>query len=958
MFNIKKGELKKNYLFILVCFLIVIIFVIISLIMQESSITSITPEENGENSIPKLVINEVVTSNNGIYSSSDSSICDFVEIFNGYDTDINLLNYGLSDNETSLKWAFPDVTIKSKEYLIVNLCGESKDGLYAPFKLKSSGEETIILTNPNKKVIDSVTTSYIEKGNSMGRDLNGSWHIFDTITPGYENSMEGYNNYINSLKGEPDYIKITEILPNNDGNFKTNGKYYGYIELTNTGDKNIDLSNYTLSNDEKAPFKYKLPSKELKPNEVVIVYTTNKNLLSSDLQTGFKLESNNGNVILGKNGKIIENQRYSSVENGLALIKYDNEFKKSSIISPGYLNSNEGIENFNASLNTPNDLIINEVMNNNFSYLPQNGYNYYDWIELKNNSNETINLKNYNISTKETKMFDLPDVELKPNEYYIIMCSGDTNLSNNSYVHTNFKISETESIFLFKNNEIIDSIVVNEIPIGYSYGRNNNNKGFYYINTPTPKRENNSGTRDISITPSISLSSGIYNNVDKLEIVLNAPGTIYYTLDGSTPTTSSKVYSSPIYVDKTTVLKAMNKDKGKLVSNVITNSYIVNENHTLPVMSVSLNPSDFTRLQATPASNIEYNAYAELYEKDSSFSIPCGIKLFGGSTRSLPKKSFSLKFKKKFGASKLNYQVFDNRDFSSFDTLVLRSGSQDYKNTFLRDILGTSLVDEYTDVDVQAYKSVILYINGRYWGIYNIREKVDETFISNHYNVNPDYSNIMRIDGNMTAGSSNFYSSILNYVRNNDMSKAENFNYIKEKINIENMADYWIAELFVTNNDIINCRFFSHKDVANGKLHFIFYDLDYAWYNYSKNYYNYILNPNGMQEGFNLDTSLLRNMMKNSEFKKIFLQRLSYNLNNTWKTENVLRKLDEIYNYILPEMERDGKRWGYSLSDWNNKIDKLKDYINKRTSYLLKHTKSQFGLSDTEMKEYFGDLWK
>lgn len=959
MFDIKKEELKKNKLFFLISFLVIILFILLSLfISKNNKLETKDLEENGNNTISKLLINEIVTSNDGVYSSEDGSVCDFIELYNGTANDINLKNYGLSDEKKKSKWAFPEVTIKSNEYLIVNLCGTQKNGLYAPFKLKSCGGETIALTNANGKVIDAVETTNLDKNTSMGRDLNGNWHTFEQVTPGFANTIEGYNKYIESLNGEEDILKITEFLPKNNGNFKINDQFLGYIELTNTGDEEINLKNYTLSssddtNNMNSIFKYNLPDKILKPNEVVVLYTSGKNKNNDIIETNFKLNSKNGVIILGKNGKIIEKQEYKNLENGIAMIKVNNQFVESNVISPGYSNDNNGVEKFNEKISTPDDLIINEVMNNNYSYMPQNGNNYYSWVELKNNSNHEINLKNYNLSSKDTKMFNLPDKTLKSGEYYIVMLSGDSNLTNDSYIHTNFKLSKIESLYLFKDNNIIDSVMISNIPNGYSYGRGQH--GFYYISSPTPNKSNNTGTREISATPLVSISSGIYNNVDSVEITINAPGTIYYTLDGSKPTTSSNVYKSPLFIKKTSVLKVISKEDGKVQSNVVTKSYIVNENHTLPVMSVSLNPNEFRTLEANTNSNIEYSAYAELYENGKSFSIPCGIKLFGGSTRSLPKKSYALKFKKKYGKAKLNYKVFDDRDFSSFDTLVLRSGSQDYKTTFLRDILGTSMVDEYTSVDVQAYKSVILYINGEYHGIYNIREKVDETFISNHYNVNEEDANIMRIDNIITVGTSKFYTSILNYVNNNNMALQKNYDYIKEKINIENMADYWIAELYVTNNDIINCRFFSHKDVDNGKLHFIFYDLDYAWYNYRNNYYSFILNPNGMQEGYNLDTSLMRNMIKNDTFKKIFLERLSYNMKNTWKKENILKKLDEIYNKLAPEMERDVKRWGSSIEEWNENIDKLKEYIDKREDYLLSQTKTQFGLSNAQMKEYFGD---
>ena len=949
MISIKKRELKKNKWFIFISFTIVLVFVIISMFLNGNYKLDVADLGNSSSKINKLIINEIMSSNGGSYSNEDGYICDWIEIYNGSNDNINLKNYGLSDKTKKIKWVFPEMIINSKQFIIINLCGENKEGLYAPFKLKSSGEETIALISNNGEILDAVETSMLDSNQTMGRDENGNWHTFDQITPGFENTKNGYTQYMNSLNGEQDDLKITEFLPKNDGNTLTN---VGYIELKNESDKTISLKEYTLSNDIDITFKWQLPDIKLNSKETIVFYE--KSSSSDDLNhMNFKLESNNGQIILGKKGKIIEKQDYSNLQNGLAKIKINDTFVESSIISPGYENDNEGIKKYNKTQEKIDGLIINEVMNNNTSYLIQNGDNTYDWIELKNNSKETINLSEYNLSTKNTKMYQLPNIELKPNEYYIIIASGDTNLSNTTYNHSNFKLSDTESIYLFKNEIIIDSVVINNIPINYSYGRGD--YGFYYIETPTPLKENNSGTRDISVDPKISMNSGIYNDIEKIDITIDSPGTIYYTIDGSNPNTSSKVYNGPISLEKTAVLKVKAYEQKKLPSSTITNTYIINENHTIPVLSISLNPNQFNTLQSNAWSQLEYAAYAELYEKDSSFKIPCGLELFGGSTRGLPKKSFTIKFKKKYGESKLKYQVFDNRDFSEFDSLVLRSGSQDYNNAFIRDILGTSLVDEYTDVSVQAYKSIILYINGNYWGIYNIREKVDETFLSNNYSVSQEGSNIMRIDNNITVGSSSGYISLLNFVRNNDMSLSKNYEYIKTKVNIQNMIDYWIAELYVTNNDIVNCRFFWHKDIDNGKLHFIFYDLDYAWYNYTKNYYNFILDPNGMEEGFNLDTSFLRNMMKNEEFKKTFLERLSYNLKNTWKKENVLNKIDELYNNLLPEMERNKKRWGSSLSDWNESISNLKNYVNKREQYLLSSTKTQFNLSSAQMKEYFGE---
>ena len=204
------------------------------------------------------------------------------------------------------------------------------------------------------------------------------------------------------------------------------------------------------------------------------------------------------------------------------------------------------------------------------------------------------------------------------------------------------------------------------------------------------------------------------------------------------------------------------------------------------------------------------------------FKIPCGLKLFGGSTRGLTKKSFALKFRKKYGEANLKYQVFDNRDYSVFDTLILRSGSQDIEFATIRDILMTSLVDGVTNLSVQAYKSVILYINGNYWGIYNIREKVDDDYIANNFNVSKEDANIVRIDNNVTTGTIDKYSNLLKFLRTHDITKKENYEYVKGELNVESYADFWAAQNWVTNNDIVSTRFYWHKDVDSGRINMIF----------------------------------------------------------------------------------------------------------------------------------------
>lgn len=955
--KIEKSKFKENskYLVGMLCLLgFLIIFSLIFNDKKNINKIEIDLEESDNSKINKLVINEISNNNDGSVADSEGNIYDWIELYNGSNKDINLLNYTLSDSEEKIKWAFGDVTIKSKSYLVIFTSGETRDGLYTNFKINKNGGERIVLRNPSSKIIDAVDTVKTNKNTSLARGNDGSWNIVKNVTPGFSNTKEGLEKYLNSLNITDDDIQITEILVRNGGQFKDDyNEYSGYIELKNNSDKKINLKGYSLSDNSSEPFKWGLPEIELGVNEYIMIYTSGRDIVEGILHTNFKLNSKNGNVILSKNGKIVQDVNYENLPNGYALQYNDGMFTKSGVLTGGFANDATGAEAFAKKYETnKNSLIINEVMNSNYEYLVQNSGNYYDWIELKNNSDNDINLKDYYLTTtlNDTSLYQMPDVVLKPNEYYIIMASGDINLSNTTYQHCNFKLSSVESLYLISNNKVVDSLFVSDVPSGYSYGRKND-YGFYYMEKPSPMKENNSGKYEVAYSPEFSVKAGIYNDVENIQVELIGPGTIYYTLDGKNPTTNSKKYEEPIILNKTSVLKAISVNDGMINSSVSTASYIINENHTIDVVSVSLDPNKFDILNSAAWDDLEYPAYVEYFDSDGGFSIPCGIKLFGGSARGYAKKSFSLKFRKKYGQSELHYQVFENRDNSIYKTLVLRSGSQDLEHAMIRDPLMTSIVED-TEIDVQAMKPIIVYINGNYWGVYYIIEKVDENFVSAHYNVPADDTNVVRIDGEVSAGSNSSYYDLINYLSSHDMSRKENYDYVSQLIDIDNMIKFWISETYITNNDIINCRVFSNPNIDNGKWHFIFYDLDFGMYYYRVNYYNIMNDPEGMGS-LKVSSTLTRNLFKNDEFRKRFVELLSEMLENTWTEEKILSRIDELYNEILPEMPRNFERWGGSMDNWNAEIEELRKFARNRKDYLLAQTKSYFNLSSSQMKEYF-----
>jgi len=964
---LNKDIFKKDKKFFIISIFVLIMVLVVSYVFINDAPLTVPAVAEGaisvdvQNSATSLQISEVMSSNGGVISDSEGNVYDWVELYNGTDEDINLKNYRLSDVKYS-KWVFGDEVIESKSYLVVFLSGNSNDEAQANFKLRSKGGEMLNLRDPQGAIIDRVQMPALEKNEVLARDAENTWVRYKIATPGFDNSLKGYEAFQNTLLNlGSGGVVISEILPKNKGNFKDASGYFSdYIEITNTTDAEINLKNYSLSDDKSSPFKWQFDNVTLSPGEHIVIFATNQDkIIKYEINAGFRLSSKDGCVVLTNNkGQIIDKVEYGNLPNGYAVIKEGNDYIYSSTINPGYDNTLAGTTEFSEKYySNPNSLMINEVMNNNSSYLSQSNGECYDWIELKNNSSEEIKLSEYTITTDidNKSMFALPDKTLKAGEYFVIIASGNTALSDDNFYHANFKVTAKEGLYLCKGDNVIDSMFIADVPLGYSKGRAVNN-GFIYISKPTPIAENNSGDYEITCKPYFTVAAGIYNNTSNLSVEIKGAGNIYYTLDGSVPTTSSKKYTGPIKLSRSTVIKAIAKQEGKPQSGSNISSYIVNENHTLPVMSVSMNPSSFNSVQGNAwTEGYEVGAYAEFFELNGEgFDVPCGFKLFGGSTRGHSKKSFTLNFRKKYGEGRLNYKVFENRDFSSFNSLVLRTGSQDSSRAYIRDVVVTSLIDEYTDVDVQAYRPIILYINGKYWGIYYIREFVDDNFVASHYNVDSANTDILRIDGQVKSGSSTSYNQLLAYIRRNDLSVQANYDYVKQKIDINNLIDFWIAELYTTNNDIVNCRFFSNPQADNGKWKFIAYDFDYAMFNEEKNYYDFFTSSGGMTQN-HFSTELLRNLMKSKEFRQTFVERLSYNMKNTWKKETVLARIDKAYNEIKAEMPRNQARWGLTMSQWDSRVAEMKSYVYSRESYLLKQTKAYFKLTDAEMQKYFGD---
>lgn len=951
--------IKNSPLYLLVLAL-VLGSLVISMGIEDSVRPSTDPiplEPEGQAKIDALIINEIMSVNDGVYLDANARTSDWIELYNGTDRSINLSNFGLSDTLDVTKWLFPDVSIAPKSYLIVPL-DPGQWGLFADFSLARDGDETVVLRDAGGMVIDSVTTQALEPNTVMGRNLSGSWVIYERATPGYPNTEAGYVAYFNGLVGEPEALIISEVLPRNRGNFITDEKLPGFIEVTNTGTQPIELKGYALSDDPSIPYKWQFPDRVLNAGQSAVVYTGPRIGYDRALNTGFALDAENGSLILASSsGKIIDRIDYTDLSNGYGLQRVNGVLERSVNVSPGHANTTVGIQAFRESQALSGSLILNEIMTNNVSIAKHNGAKAYPWVELLNASSQAINLKDYalNDSDRRSDAVSLPDRVLQPGELAVFYLSGDSRLSIKGYNHLDLRLTDDEGLFLMDSTGITDAVFPGRLDMDKSYGRNAQ-KAWVYLTDSSLGGPNGSGRFAISVAPVTLVSEGRYR-MSQLEVGLASGSTVHYTLDGTTPTISSPVYTQPITLTKTTVIKAVAVNQGQWNSPIQQFTYLMNDVHDLSVVSLTVDPNQLTALHAnTNSSTFEIPVKITYFDDEGpGFALDAGLQLFGGATRYRPKRSYVVKFKGKYGEAKLNYPMFENRDYAEFDSLVIRSGSQDYNTTIIRDILGLDMMESSETVLVQAYKSVVLYVNGKYWGLYDIREQIDEVMVSGQLNIPRDNINIVRIDNVVTFGSISKYRQVLNMARTVDLSIESNYRSMEALLNIDSYIDYWLAEMMCANNDTLNTRYFWSSDFDNGRINLFFYDLDYAWYWEDKDYYAHMTNPEGMAVR-KVTTDLARGLVKSPIFKQRFVERLSEFLKTQWNEQLVMERLDGHLERLLPEIERDWDRWGFDFEDYDDNIDYLKNFIRQRTAYVLKHTKSYFKLSQADYDKYFGDL--
>lgn len=648
-------------------------------------------------------------------------------------------------------------------------------------------------------------------------------------------------------------------------------------------------------------------------------------------------------------------------------------------------------------------ILINEFMAKNNATIQDEDGDYSDWIELYNSTNSTINLMNFGLSDEYNSLnkWTFPNITIQAHSYLLVFASSKNRIDPTE-LHANFKITSSgEELYLSNNlGTIIDQTNSVNLSSDESYGRiPDGETNWIVINTPSPNSSNNNSNQLI-----FSNQEGFYTTSFSLKINSRLDDKIYYTLNGDIPTENSKIFTDSLFIDnvnlepniiseipttpaqelisykawelpsehidKATILRCASFSKGVRTSKIYTKTFFVEEEiatkYTIPIISLVTEKTNLFNPDSgiyVPGVNYDSNSpewtgnyfmhgddwerdiHIEYFENDGSlgFSQDAGVRIHGGKTRHASQKSLRLYARNEYGEKYFNKQLLPHRQVNKYKRFILRTTMGAWKGeTIIKDVLAQN-ISASLDIDYQEFQPVIVYINGEYWGIHTIRDRIDERYIEYTHGVDKDSVEFKEFENSA-------YKSLIEFIGNNNLKYNSNYDYVKTRIDVNNFIDYIIAELFFTNIDWPYNNVKIWRKVPDGKWRWVFYDLDAGFWNVNYSMlYRAILVENSLEADDQPPTFLFHNLLKNDKFQSLFINRYAEILNNEFHTEIMTSRLDSIKAIYNPEIANHISRWNYpkSVNSWEKDVEKdLLHFIEERPCVVRNKIMTIFSLTE------------
>ncbi|HXH18375.1 MAG TPA: CotH kinase family protein, partial [Chitinophagales bacterium] len=546
-----------------------------------------------------------------------------------------------------------------------------------------------------------------------------------------------------------------------------------------------------------------------------------------------------------------------------------------------------------------------------------------------------------------------------PKGFLLVWC--DKDLKQDSLLHANLKLdADGESLYLLDKNgkTLIDSIRYPKQYLDFSYGRIAEGKEWSYFLQPSPLKANSgSKIEQVCPAPGFPQTGSFYQNTAEVSIIVPDGYEVYYTTDGSEPQAGrSKKYEESFWIDKTTVVCARAFREGFLPGAIVSKTFFINEKITLPVASIITHPHNLwdpaKGIYANPFRDLEVPARFEYFQANGSRAVSqdVALKIFGNTSRGSSKQSFAILAKEKFGDDRIRFPFFaDKPQVKSVDGIVLRGDVTSGRGGGDRETAGERIKNELMyhlirqaggHCDVQAYQPVVLFLNGNYWGLYNLMERKGKDFIKNNYGIDSiDMLNSYRLQ--VVEGDTVHYQSMLDYVEDVFLEDDDNFSRLNAWIDMESLMDYWIFEIYSATHDYsVNIRMWRPR-TPEGKWRWIAFDED-SWGKYHEKTFGDIASEEEAETIF-----LIGKMLENEGFRNRFINRFADLLNTVLQPNNIKRLIDEIQDVIKDEKERDYQRWKNLVHfvEPGSQVAYLKEFAEKRPAYIRDEIIERFKLT-------------
>ena len=805
-------------------------------------------------------------------------------------------------------------------------------------------------------------------------------------------------------------VLFSEVSPSN-ANLKDNdGGDPSWIELYNSSDAPVSLTGISLTDDLSYPNRWTFGNATVPAKGHMVVFLSGKsytdyippsdsiNMISLDCSS----ESSGGSMFGFGGGVGATSGNTANVENlpGKSSLCFSeggvNQIGSVMKVSQGGSYSRVIVNSNSADLSKVDQLVVRGFITKNHKIR----LNFKEGSDISNWNGKNLRGTGDTMSVYYVRLSDNA-VDLNRSKVTATTFSTETEGSEStaikitSYIarkrghepHANFKASDSGTLYLVNSEGVVDSVQYSAVPTGASWSRDGAGKwGFAtpspYGNTVGEVYAVQAQVGDVNIPP-----SGFYSSA----VTVTLPAGTRCEQGGYEATANSPVVEQTLSFSSTTVLRCRTFAAGAYPSEEIIRTYVFEQQPSLAALFVTTDPlsmfSPDTGLYMTGNgasmmdpkkganywSNRELPVYVELFEpgspKTPAFGIMGDFKISGQYSRAKEKKSFSVTMREEYGAKRLKYPLFpEYPELKKFKAFSIRNFGNNSGDDYLRDRLGTSMT-EGLGVDYQRGRYVIVYYNGKYYGVHDLRERNNEYYYETKYGYDPADIDLLDAANEASAGSAFDYRAMIDWLQSNELTSEANYRKIADQIDIDNYINYMQSEMFLKNgdwphNNLKKWRVASQKS----KWKWFLYDTDFGFgpsYNtLNGNVFDYVTNPNGtngmgMIGGLGMGmgggqsngsisehTILLIRLLGNESFKNAFINRFCVLLLTNFSAEKLLARITELQSQVQAEIARDQEFWKYDATSMSNNLEDIKAFAQNRGPQLVSEMEQFFSLSE------------